>query len=126
MEVEHGVAAGAAQSLQPLHPQHDILQRAVQLAQLGVEHVGVYNDQIVDPHGEFLMLGAEPAVAIGNEKQLGTAVSVEVGVPLLRILSFGEVVQPRGAPARRPLVRLGEAVLGTAQTGHPLNAILRN
>ena len=51
-------------------------------------NVGVDHNQVMDGYGEFLMLGAEAAVAVSDKKHLGAAVGVEVGVPLLLILSF--------------------------------------
>ena len=123
VQVEHGVPVRAPGGLQPLHPQHDVLQRAVQLAQLGVEHVGVDDNQVVDGYGKLLILGAEPAVAVGDEEQLRAAVGVEVGVPLLGILRPGQIAQPQRLPAGRRGRRPGKTVLVTA---HAARLPLRN
>ena len=130
VEVQHGVSLRSCQGPQPLYSQHGVRQGALQLADLGVGHVGVDNHHVPDGHGDVPLPGSEAAVAAGDKEDLGAAVGVEAGVPILAVLGVGGVEQPsRPARAGRtaggsPSGALPKGVLLCAQRLHlPFSAI---
>ena len=115
VEVEHGVPVRPGHGLQALHPQDDVLQGALRLTELRVGHPGVDDDHVVEGHGEGVVLGQEFSVAVGDEKQLGAAVGMEAGAPLLRVVLVpGDIGQARRAAGRRRR-QFGETVLKAVQ-----------
>ncbi len=111
VQMKHCVTVRTAQNLHTLHAQHDILQRIFRLAQLGMQYIGVDHDQIMQRNGELLALRVKTAVALGDKKQLRTAVRMRIGIPFLGIPILKNIAQPQRIAVGKRRDRKGKAVL---------------
>ena len=123
VQMEHGVALITGEGLQAVHAKHNVFQRVLGLAQLGVGHICVYDNQVVDGNGKFLLLCAEETVAVCDEKQFCTGVRVETGAPFRGILIPGDIVQPRSSAVGGLICCPGKNMLVAAQNVPPCCAI---
>ena len=84
--------------LRAVDTQHDVLQRVGLVAQLGMLHAGVDDDEVVRRHIEQLALDVELPAAADAEEHLGAGVGVWHAAPVAAEAAFADVQKAHRLP----------------------------